>query len=118
MKKGLRLELLVDVDRLAVFTRALMKKGLRLEIGERRRTVGVVFTRALMKKGLRRAAEELMMLRSAVFTRALMKKGLRPKRTDGFGIVKSFHACPDEEGITTQKPLRLRPLAAAFSRVP
>src|SRR6266446_4503131 len=37
----------------------------------------------------------------AVFTRALMKKGLRQVIQPQRRIENGFHACPDEEGITT-----------------
>jgi len=54
---------------------------------------------------------------SVVFTRALMKKGLRHPAPPNAAIFSCFHACPDEEGITTSRALKLN-LFSMFSRVP
>src|SRR3972149_4185164 len=71
--------------------------------------MSVVFSRALMKKGLRRyAPRKPPSWTGLVFSRALMKKGLRPTSQISRCTGSSFFACPDEEGITTDfsnKPL-------------
>src|SRR6266436_1949752 len=77
-----------------------------------------VFTRALMKKGLRRSAAKTERECLIVFTRALMKKGLRPGQSASLPNHGGFHACPDEEGITTNQAGGFRRLWRRFHACP
>ncbi len=58
--------------------------------------VALVFTRALMKKGLRLTVQddEVLMREYVVFTRALMKKGLRHPQPDALDHRRQFSRVP------------------------
>src|SRR6266436_2857677 len=78
-----------------------MKKGLRLQCIGGPRPARQVFTRALMKKGLRRLTETNS-LSAQCFHACPDEEGIttRPFQVNEPGEA-GFHACPDEEGITT-----------------
>ena len=62
----------------------------------------MVFSRALMKKGLR-PEDGVDHHLCVVFSRALMKKGLRPSPASRVYQLQGFFARPDEEGIKTRR---------------
>ncbi len=93
----------------SVFTRALMKKGLRLLRVGGRIAVILVFTRALMKKGLRLGSWTGRYSRARRFHACPDEEGITTRIEGRPRQPSCFHACPDEEGITTRPSRRNEP---------